>query len=293
MSVVLAALALPTSAAADHVSIAPGVSARIVNLSEDVATVEVTWSIACRGVGSEGVIYFGSLRLIDTETLEEIYMGGVSTATGASTQSVSRRNVDRLLRPRLDASCADYATLHGSDNAQAFGGVVVIPAKGAGGGGGGGGSGGGGGGGNGGAGDPDAPLGGEGCAAELLGTGAADELEGTAAGDLILGFGGGDRIRGRDANDCLIGGKGRDRMRGDAGRDRLTGDSGADRLDGGPGKNAYDAGGGDDRISARNGVRDVIRCGPGHDHAWIDTEDRLRACESISIQAQPVRGRRP
>jgi Tol biopolymer transport system component len=46
-----------------------------------------------------------------------------------------------------------------------------------------------------------------------------------------------------------------------------------------PGGDIISAGAGDDRIHARNGHRDRVICGSGHDTVWADRSDRLSGCE--------------
>jgi hypothetical protein len=58
-----------------------------------------------------------------------------------------------------------------------------------------------------------------------------------------------------------LGDEDNDVLRGQVGNDRLTGGAGADVLIGGPGVNAYDAGPGADFVDARNGKRELMRCG--------------------------------
>lgn len=92
------------------------------------------------------------------------------------------------------------------------------------------------------------------CSVLRKGTKKADRLRGSAAGDRLLGRGGNDRLKGLAGDDCLNGGKGKD------------------RLVGGPGN---------DQISARDGQRDVIRCGTGQDTVVADKRDRIaRDCEN-------------
>ena len=279
LAAALGALAMPAPSVADHVGIQASASATLKSLSPSSATVEVSFSITCTGASGEP-FYFGSLRLVDMDTLEETYLGGVSGASGSSTLSVSRGERDRRVQTRLRASCGDAVTLHGSPFIEVNSDGLVIPARGQGGGGGGGGNGGGGGGGSGGA-DPDDPLRPGGCAIELRGSAGPDVLDGGPGGDLILALGGSDRVRGRAGHDCLVGSSGRDRLLGEDGSDRLTGGAGRDRLEGGPGRNAYDAGSGNDRIKARNRRRETVRCGPGEDTASADRNDRLRGCEHV------------
>ena len=117
-----------------------------------------------------------------------------------------------------------------------------------------------------------APLPGT-CANVQTGTRGRDTLRGTSAGDKLNGRGGNDRLVGLAGNDCLLGGPGRDRLDGGRGRDFLNGGPGADNLIGGAGN---------DRISARNGVAEVVNCGPGRrDRATVDRSDRVRGCEIV------------
>jgi hypothetical protein len=282
-------LTWPATVMADDVTITLAVSASIKKLTPDTAHVKVSWGIACNGKGSEPV-YNGNLKLVDLANAEETYLGGVFTASGSAIALVERRVTRRRLRPEIKANCSlkdANGVVNGSETLEAVGPAVVIPAierEGDDGddGDGGGGNGGNGGGGHGGfGGGADDPLRG-GCAHERRGTPGPDLLDGGDGGDLILGLGGADRIRGGRGHDCLVGGPGDDRLLGDEGADRLTGGSGADRLDGGPGRNAYDAGVGGDRVEARNGRRELVRCGPGEDFVRADPNDRLRGCEHVA-----------
>ena len=97
------------------------------------------------------------------------------------------------------------------------------------------------------------------------GTRADDRLKGTSARDVIGAGFGDDRIVGLRLGDHLYGGPGHDRLRGGPGADRLMG------------------GAGNDVIQARDGGRDVVRCGPGHgDRARVDFRDRVFGCEHLS-----------
>jgi Ca2+-binding RTX toxin-like protein len=68
----------------------------------------------------------------------------------------------------------------------------------------------------------------------------------------------------------LIGGPGNDRLNGGTGNDTLIGNGGKDSLVGGPGNDA---------INARDGVRELVKCGPGKDRVKADKKDRLSGCE--------------
>jgi dienelactone hydrolase len=99
------------------------------------------------------------------------------------------------------------------------------------------------------------------CPFEQIGGRKRDKLRGTPAGDSLRGRGGRDVVLGRGGGDCLSGGRG------------------ADRLDGGPAGDRLKGGRGRDRIDAKDGNRDVVRCGPGRDRATVDRKDRVRGCE--------------
>ena len=88
-----------------------------------------------------------------------------------------------------------------------------------------------------------------------------------------------DRLRGTPAGDSLRGRGGRDVLHGLAGGDCLSGGHGADRLDGGPDGDHLKGGRGRDHVDAKDGDRDVVRCGPGRDRARVDRKDQVRGCE--------------
>jgi Ca2+-binding RTX toxin-like protein len=152
-------------------------------------------------------------------------------------------------------------------------------------------------------------LGGAACANASFGGRDDDVLFGSSFGDRMYGRQGRDLLRGRAGNDCLFGGEGadvidgdggddtlsggdgRDRLFGGAGNDRvlggakgdeLRGDTGTDQLFPGTGRDRVWGGAGNDVISARDGSRDVIDCGPGLDRVTADRRDRLRGCERVS-----------
>jgi len=293
--VAVAVLAIAPSAAADHVTANPQVSARLgERVSDNAWSVIVDWSINCSGAASPN--YSGNLYLVDVDTGERMYMGGVSNAAGSTRQPVDRRSAPRRLMPELTASCFDSPPApHGSGTKTVTGNTVTVPAKGDEDGDGqvdrppgGGGAPGGSGGAQGprdfgsGFGGPRDPLRPGGCRVLRLGTRRGERLTGTAGPDLIFGLGGGDLIRGRSGHDCLIGDSGADRLFGQAGFDRLTGGPGNDLLVGGPGVNRYDAGRGRDRVQAANGRAELVSCGSGRDRARVDRRDRVRSCERVT-----------
>jgi RTX calcium-binding nonapeptide repeat (4 copies) len=279
------ALVWPAGAAADHLVTNGSVSARLVERrAADLWTVEISWTAACIGITTLPTWYAGNLFMFDETTQERLYVGAVVDTSGARAVSGRREWVvaaidrSRRLTPLLDVYCYENSPLHGAPHVEATGAAVVIPPRFRGGTGGGGG---GGGGGDYGTGDPTAPLGSGGCGLALAGTSKPDRLTGGDAGEVIFGFGGGDRIRAGGGHDCAIGGKGNDRLLGELGNDRLTGGRGNDLLVGGRGVNGYDGGPGRDRIEARNGKRELVRCGSGRDLAVIDRRDRVRDCERV------------
>ncbi len=131
----------------------------------------------------------------------------------------------------------------------------------------------------------------------------ADVFVGTPKADIFRARAGDDVLRGRRGNDLLCGESGQDDVRGEAGNDRLYGDhcpgskrrvrvawrdvikggSGADLVVGGPGRDDLAGDSGGDRILARDGVPDLVDCGPGDDIVVADRRDRLRRCEHIRI----------
>ncbi len=257
--------------------------------SADTWNVEISWTASCQNVASgKTPVYNGDLYMVDLDTDERHHVGGVvdvsgqRSVSGKREWSVSARRRWQHLRAELTINCYETFPQVGGPAITVTGNAVIIPRAF---GGGGGGSGGGGGGGDYGSGDPTEPLGSGGCVAALVGTNASETLTGSDEGEVIFGLGGRDRIRGRGDHDCLIGGRGDDQLRGQQGFDRLIGGRGKDVLIGGPGVNAYDAGPGSDYVAARNGKRELVRCGPGRDRARVDRRDRVRSCE------RPIRPR--
>jgi Ca2+-binding RTX toxin-like protein len=279
------ALLLPATGQADHVRTQGAVSAQVVKLkSRDYWVVEIVWSASCEGVPEGSAWYDGHLYMIDADTGERIYVGGVVNTSGHRNVSETREWwVSSLPRPRrlipeLTIGCFQNFPLHGGPDVTVTGNEIVIPPSFSAWGG----SGGGGGGDGGGGAYPTDALGPNGCLIAVLGTNGADKLDGTGAGDVIVGFAASDRLRGRLGHDCLIGGTGRDRLEGEAGNDRLTGGSGGDVLIDELGLNAFEAGPGADYVNSRNGNRETVRCGPGFDRVRADRRDRLRGCERRS-----------
>jgi Ca2+-binding RTX toxin-like protein len=277
----VAALFWAGAVAANHVDVKGSASAV---LKEQVSTnswgVEVRHGGTCLG-DTLAVDFFGSLKLVDEASGEEIYLGGVSSASGKTSVTVASKPVWRRLHPLLRIACTAGFPSHGSEFIEVVGAAVLIPPINGGDGGGGGGGSGSGGGAGGGGGPTEPPRTG-GCRLPLVGTDRAETLNGTGAGDVIFGRGGHDRISGRAGVDCLIGSAGNDTLRGEDGADRLTGGSGADTLVGGPGINFYKAGAGNDVVDSRNSKPELVECGAGFDRARVDSHDTVKGCEKLS-----------
>ncbi len=87
------------------------------------------------------------------------------------------------------------------------------------------------------------------------GTTRPDVIRGTAYADTLSGLGGADRIYAYAGNDVVHGGLGADTIL---------------------------AGLGNDTIRVRDGVRDVVKCGPGTDRVVADRLDILTDCETVT-----------
>lgn len=114
---------------------------------------------------------------------------------------------------------------------------------------------------------------------DLIDGGSGDD------GDLALGLQGGpgnDTIRGGSGDDFIRGGSGDDALFGQDGRDKLRGESGKDRLTGGRGRDVLNGGSHRDDIRAKDGGRDSVIGGPGHDKARVDGSDQVSGVEVIS-----------
>lgn len=101
--------------------------------------------------------------------------------------------------------------------------------------------------------------------------------------DLLRGGPGSSWLVGEGGADTLRGGRGRDRLDGWASDDRLIGGKGADHASGWQGRDRFRLGRGNDSVHARDGTREVIRCGPGVDSAFANPRDRLRSCRANPV----------
>src|SRR5206468_2895465 len=87
---------------------------------------------------------------------------------------------------------------------------------------------------------------------------------------------------GDSATEWLTTGAGNDMLNGEGGNDRLNAQGGDDVLYGGPGNDTLHAGRGNDEIFSRDGKRDTVVCGSGHDVAKVDHKDKVAGdCEQV------------
>ena len=123
-------------------------------------------------------------------------------------------------------------------------------------------------------------LGGVALAKTIDGTPRPDDLIGTANEDVIHGGGGKDYISGLVAADLLYAGAGNDTVVGREDSDRIYGNTGSDMLFGNEGNDTID--------SAGDGVRDVVKCGPGDaDTAYVEEIDSVNpSCETVFMRVR-------
>lgn len=91
----------------------------------------------------------------------------------------------------------------------------------------------------------------------------------------VIGSPGRHVLRGTSWNDTIFAGKGGHVVYANAGNDRVVA---------GPAPNRISTGAGNDLAEARNGYRDVVDCGGGHDIASVDKIDRVRHCAVVLRQ---------
>src|SRR3954467_1983563 len=95
-------LAFAPGAQADHVSAAPTASAHLgEELSDNAWEVIVDWAVNCSGASDPN--YFGTLNLVDADTGERMYQGGISGASGTDRYPVERRATVRTVYPEIQA----------------------------------------------------------------------------------------------------------------------------------------------------------------------------------------------
>jgi Ca2+-binding RTX toxin-like protein len=94
-------------------------------------------------------------------------------------------------------------------------------------------------------------------------------VKGGTGDDVLIGSSRNDDLDGELGDDTIDGGGGDDVLTGGFGDDTITGGRGSDTISGGPGK---------DTINARDGERDAINCGLGHDVVTADAADTKKRC---------------
>jgi hypothetical protein len=120
VSAVTLALLVPAASLADHIVTAANVSARLKERrSADFWTVEINWGGFCNGAAAGKAWFGGDIYLIDVDTGERIYVGGVVSTSGERIVSgtrdwfVSSIERPRRLFPELTLSCYENFPLHG------------------------------------------------------------------------------------------------------------------------------------------------------------------------------------
>jgi RTX calcium-binding nonapeptide repeat (4 copies) len=117
----------------------------------------------------------------------------------------------------------------------------------------------------------------------MAGSGGKDDLRVVRGAALFHGGPGEDVLVGGRFRDLLDGGPGPDLAVGGRRFDEIVGGGGRDQLVGGFGPDAIFAGPGNDRIRAADPKRDVIRCGPGRDVAYVHRHDETAGCEQVVL----------
>lgn len=128
-------------------------------------------------------------------------------------------------------------------------------------------------------------------------------LRGLGGDDTLVSNGSSSDLQGGDGNDTLRGQGGNDKLDGGAGDDFVEGGFDDDILTGGPGKDSLvgdetrsnTIGTGNDRIDARDGIKELVSCGPGSDVAVLDADDEIpvdtqNLCETVDRAAAPPGG---
>jgi hypothetical protein len=89
-------LGWPSASLADHIGIGGSVGASVERFGSNSWLVTVTFDAECRGAGPAGASYQGNLYLVDSETSERTFLGGISVASGRVTQLI--HSTDRWRR---------------------------------------------------------------------------------------------------------------------------------------------------------------------------------------------------
>jgi Ca2+-binding RTX toxin-like protein len=110
-----------------------------------------------------------------------------------------------------------------------------------------------------------------------------DELRAVLGAGLFHGGRGEDVLLGGSRRDLLDGGPGPDLAVGGRRFDEIVGGRGRDQLAGGFGPDAIFAGPGNDLVRATDRKRDLVRCGPGRDTAYVARRDQTAGCERVVL----------
>jgi hypothetical protein len=119
-------------------------------------------------------------------------------------------------------------------------------------------------------------------AASVFGGPGDDDVRGFGDGTLMVGGPGKDELLAGFGDQVMEGGRGKDFIVAGLGNDRVDAGPARDFIAGGEGHDEIAAGPGDDLIRATDPDRDTVRCGAGHDQAYVSGNDRVSGCEVIS-----------
>ena len=133
---------------------------------------------------------------------------------------------------------------------------------------------------------------------DVVGTAAGDEIASANRAERVYGLRGDDRLLGsRTRATCLFGGLGDDFLNlnagggvawGEEGRDIVFGSRLGDVVDGGTAIDGLVTGDGPDKISARDGLGELIACGDGDDIVRGDRADVYMDCESVTATGRAL-----
>lgn len=84
-----------------------------------------------------------------------------------------------------------------------------------------------------------------------------------------------------DDVESIVAGGGSDTITGNAAFNTISGGDGNDTIDGMGGPDSVDGGAGDDVITSRDGVQEIVHCGPGNDTVTSDEFDVVVDCEIV------------
>ena len=137
---------------------------------------------------------------------------------------------------------------------------------------------------------------------DIVGTPGDDRLQAFTRATRVWGLGGADRIAGSATRaSCLLGGAGNDILNlgggggvahGNRGRDLILGSALGDVINPGKDADGVISGRGDDKITVRDGIPEVVDCGPGADQVKGDRADLLIGCESGNLSGPSLPGLR-